>query len=120
MHNKSGAIGSAMGVVLPNIFMVELERTIIPSLSDKIKLGKPYIGHRIAFVEIDEVKNVLSFRNNYHSNIQFTMEIVKNNQIPFSFLYIFLIRNVEANNSDIYINGKSFAPKNWKQMTLKR
>ena len=63
--------------------------------------------------------------NSYQSNIQFTMEIQQNNQIPF--LDVLLIRNVEAisisvrkvTNTYIYINWKSFAPNNWKWETLK-
>ena len=52
----------------------------------------------------------------YHSNIQFTMEIDQNNQIPF--LDVLLIHNKETisttvyrkvTNKDIYINWKSFA-----------
>ena len=37
MQNDGVAMGSSLGPVLANIFMVESERTIIPSLSDKVK-----------------------------------------------------------------------------------
>ena len=87
-------IGSPLGPVLANIFMVELERTIIPSLSDKIKLLKRYVDDTIAFVKTNEIKNVLSSVISCYSNIQFTMEMEKNNQIPI--LDILLIRNVET------------------------
>ena len=40
--------------------MVELERAIIPSLSDKIKLWKRYIDETIDFFKTEEIKNVLS------------------------------------------------------------
>ena len=76
-------MGSPLGPVLANIFMVELERTIISSLSDKIKLWKHYVDYTITFVKTDEIKNVLPSLNSYYSNIQFTMEIEQNNQIPF-------------------------------------
>ena len=55
--------------------MVELERTIIPSFRDKIKLWKCYLDGTTAFVKTDEINNVLSSLNSYYSNIQFTMEI---------------------------------------------
>ena len=74
-------MGSPLGPVLANIFMVELERTIISSLSDKIKLWKHYVDYTITFVKTDEIKNVLPSLNSYYSNIQFTMEIEQNNQI---------------------------------------
>ena len=106
--------------------MVESERTIIPSVSDKIKLWKRYVDETIAFVKNVEINNVSSFLNSYYSNIQFTNEIEQNNQIPF--LDVLLIHNVETisttvyrkvTNTDIYINWKSFAPNNWKWRTLK-
>ena len=126
MQNDGVAMGSPLGPVLENIFMVELERTIISSLSDKIKLWKRYVDDTIAFVKTDEINNVLSYLNSCYSNIQFTMEIEQNNQIPF--FDVLLIRKVEkisttvyrkVTNTDIYINWKSFAPNNWKWGTLK-
>ena len=38
MQNDGVAIGSPLGPVLTNLSMVELGRTTIPSLSNKIKL----------------------------------------------------------------------------------
>ena len=83
MQSGGIAMGSPFRPVLVNIFMVELERTIIPSLSDKTKLGKRYIDDTIAFVKTGEIKNALPSLNSYHNNMQFTMEIEQNNQIPF-------------------------------------
>ena len=37
------AMGSPLGLVLANIFMVELERNIIPTLSNDISLWKRYV-----------------------------------------------------------------------------
>ena len=75
MHNDAVAMGSPLGPVFAKNVMVELERTITPSLSDKIKLWKRYVDDTIAFFKSDEIKNVLSTLNSYYSNIQFTMEI---------------------------------------------
>ena len=58
-----------LGLVLANIFMVELERTAIPSLSNNIKLWKRYVDDTIAFVIIDTIKSVLLSLNSYHGNI---------------------------------------------------
>ena len=60
-----------MGPVLANIFMAELERAILPSLSDKIKR---YIDNTIAFVKTDVIKTVLSSLDSDYGNIQFPMK----------------------------------------------
>ena len=75
MQNDGVTIGFPLGPVLANIFMVELERTIIPSFSDKIKLWKRYVDDTSTFVKTDEIKDVLSSLNSCYSNILFTMEI---------------------------------------------
>ena len=77
-------MSSPLGSVLANTFVAELERTIIPCHRDKIKLWKRYADGTITFAKTDEIKNVLSSLNSYYSNIQFTMGIEQNNQIPFS------------------------------------
>ena len=121
MQNNDVAMDSRLGPVLANIFMVELERTIIPSLSDKIKFWKRYADDTIAFVKTDEIKNALSSFNSYYSKIKFTIEIEQNNRIPF--LDLLMIRNVETisatvyryvTNADIFIDWKSFTPIDWK------
>ena len=75
MQNDGVAMGFPLGPVLANIFMVELERTIIPSFSDKIKLWKRYVDDTSTFVKTDEIKDILSSLNSCYSNILFTMEI---------------------------------------------
>ena len=50
---------------------------------DKIKSWKFYVDDTIAFFKTDAIKNLLLSLNSYHSNIQFTMKIEQNNQIPF-------------------------------------
>ena len=44
------AMGSPLGPVLANIFMVELEQNIIPTLSKDISLWKRYVDDTICFV----------------------------------------------------------------------
>ena len=89
MQNNDVTKGSPLGPVLDNIFMVELERTIIPFLIDKIKLLETCIDAAIPFVKTDEIKSVLSSFNIYYRNILFTMEIEQNNQIPFLNVFFF-------------------------------
>ena len=54
--NDGIAMGSLLGPVLVNMFMVELERTIIPSLSDKIKLWKRYVDETIDFLKLKKLR----------------------------------------------------------------
>ena len=100
MQNDGEVMDSPLEPVLANIFMVELERTAIQSLSDKIKLWKRYVDDTITFVKTDEIKKVLSFLNSFCSNIQFTMEIEQSSQIPF--LDVLLIRNLETISTTVY------------------
>lgn len=92
-------MGSRLGPILANIFR-KLERAIIVSLSDEIKLWKRYIDGTIAFVKTDAIKYVLSSLYSYHGNIQFTMETEQKNQIPF--VDDFLIRNVKRISTTVY------------------
>ena len=73
-------MGSLLGPVLANIFMAELEKNIIPPLSDK-KLWKCYVDDTLAIVKTDAVKNLLPSTNCCHGDIQFTMEMKPNNKI---------------------------------------
>ena len=100
MQNDGVAIGYPLRPVFAKILIVELKRTIITSLSDKIKCWKRYVDDTITFVKTDEVKNVLSSLNSYYSDIQFTMEIEQNSQIPFS--DALLIRNLETISTTVY------------------
>ena len=75
MQNDGVAMGFPLGPVLANIFIIELEKTIMPSFSDKIKLWKRYVDDTSTFVKTDEIKDVLSSLNRCYSNIIFTMEI---------------------------------------------
>ena len=119
-------MGSPLGPVLANIFMVELKRNIIPPLSNDILLWKRYVDDTICFIKLTSINKVLETLNSYHTNIKFTIEIESENKI--SFLDVLLIRSnslISAKvyrkntNTNIYISCKSFAPNNWKWGTLK-
>ena len=119
-------MSSPLGPVSANIFMVELERNIIPTLSNYLSLWKRYVYDNICFIKLSFIDKVLKALSNYHENIEFTIQIETENK--FSFLDVLLIRKNSListkvyrgnTNTDIYINWKSFAPNNWKWGTLK-
>ena len=120
------AMGSPLGPVLANIFMVELERNIIPTLSSDILLWKRYVDDTICFIKLTSINKVLQTLNSYHTNIKFTIEIESENKI--SIVDVLLIGSNslintkvyrENTNTNIYINWKSFTPNNCKWGTLK-
>ena len=104
-------MGSPLGPVLANIFMVDLERNIIPTLSSDILLWKRYVDDTICFIKLTSINKVLGTLNSYQTNIKFTIEIETENKT--SFVDVLLIRNNSLisnkvyrknTNADIYIN----------------
>ena len=101
-------MGSPLGAVLANMFMVELKRNIIPTLSNDISLWKRYADDTICFIKLTSINKVLETLNSYHKNMKFTIEIETENKI--SFLDVLLIHNNSSirayiqTNMDIYIN----------------
>ena len=85
------AISSHLDPLITNIFMVELKRNIIPTLSNDISLWKRYVDDTICFIKLTSINKVIETFNSYHKNIKFTIEIETESKI--SFLDILLIRN---------------------------
>ena len=47
------AMGSSLGRLLAHIFLVELENTLVPFLTEYMKFWKRYVGDTICFVKWD-------------------------------------------------------------------
>ena len=60
------AMGSTLGPVLANIFMVHLENSVIPTLSEKLTFWNRYVDDTIAFVKRNDVLNVLNLLNSFN------------------------------------------------------
>ena len=103
MQNDSVAMGSPLGPILANIFMVELERSVIPGLANKANNWRRYVDDTICYIEVDSIDYVLSKLNNFRKNIQFTFEVEKEGRI--SFLDILMIR--DKNNIETTVHRKS-------------
>ena len=71
------AMGSPLGPVLANIFMIELETSVIPNLSNKVKLWKRFVGDTYCLARLEYIDNILLALNSFHKNIKFTFEIEK-------------------------------------------
>ena len=109
-------MGSPLAPLLAEIFMIELEKSLIPNLS-KIKFWRRYVDDTICFVKIGSIEYIRSVLNSFHINIQFTYEVESNTK--FSFLDVLLKRNDKnitttvyrkESNSDVYLHWDSFTP----------
>ena len=75
------AMGSPLAPVLAGIFMVDLERAVIPKLSQHLQFWKAYVDDNIfLYVRNGYQKFVLSRLNSFHNSIRFTYEIEKGNE----------------------------------------
>ena len=89
------AMGSPLGPVLAGIFMVELERTILPTLREHMRPWKRYVDDTISYIKEESIEHVLSKLNGYHDNIKLTYEVENAGKLPFldvqvpTMIYIF-------------------------------
>ena len=77
------AMGSPLAPLLADIFMIELERSLIPNLQ-KITFWRRYVDDTICFVKIGSIEHIRSVLNSFHKNIQFTYEVEERDTENFS------------------------------------
>ena len=77
------AMGSPLGPVLVDIFMIELEKAILPELTECIKYWKRYVGDTISFVKLGTISYIITKLNSFDNNIQFTFEEEDKGTLPF-------------------------------------
>ena len=115
------AMGSPLAPVLA-IFMVELERIVVPTLATHLRFWRRYVDDTICFVKMGSIECILSVINNFHEKIKFTYEIEKDSKL--SFLDVEIQRTNETlattvyrkeTNNDMYLNWNSFSPETWKR-----
>ena len=66
------ATDSSLGPVLAGTFMVGLENTLVPTLTEYINFCKRYVDDTISVVKMGFVKYIVSILNSFGANIQFT------------------------------------------------
>ena len=121
------AMGSPLGPVIANIFMVELEKSLVPQLDGMIDLWYRYVDDTFTFIRKGCVEAVLERLNEFHPSIKFTFEKEANGRI--SFLDVCVIKKPDgsfdtdvhrkATDTNVYVHWDAFAPKTWKTGTLK-
>ena len=106
--------------------MVELERNLIPKLTDHFSCWRRYVDDTVCSIKNGSVEHALSTLKIFQSSIKFTYETESGNKL--SFLDVQLMHtgdNIETcvfrkpSNTYIYIYWNSFAPFQWKYGTLK-
>ena len=74
-------MGSPLGLVLTGIFMVHLEKTLMPELENFMKPWKIYVDDTITYIKPDFITDVIDILNKFHQNIKFTYEVERNGKI---------------------------------------
>ena len=65
-------MGSPLGALFANIFMCELEETVIPQLGDDVIAWTRYVDDTFAFIKPTKIDLVKTKLNEFHENIKFT------------------------------------------------
>ena len=119
-------MGSPLGPVLANVFMVHLEETIVPTLQDHMPTWRRYVDDTFTIVKKGKRDEVIASLNSFHPNIKFTHEVENEQQIAFLDVLLTKEENGKVQtsvyrkptNNNIYIHWQSYAPKQWKVGTL--
>ena len=125
-QNNGVALGHPLGPMLAGIFMVHLEKTLMPKLEKFMKAWKRYVDGTITYIKPDFITDVVNILNKYHENIKITYAVEHNGKI--SFLDTLLMGNNrklettvfdKETNNNLYFHWRSFGPATWKKGTLK-
>ena len=81
-QQKDGvAMGSPLSQVLAGIFMVHLERTLMPELEKFMKPWKRYVDDTTTYIKPDFITDIIDIFNKFRENIEFTYEVEHNGKI---------------------------------------
>ena len=64
-------MGSPVGPILANVFVVEFGKMQVPRLHQHIKKWRYYVDDTFAYVKNEFIDNVLTILNSFHTNINF-------------------------------------------------
>ena len=76
-------MGAPLGPVLVDIFMIDLEKSILPELTECIKYWKRYVDDTLSFVKLGTISYIITKLNSFDNNIQFTFEEEDKGTLPF-------------------------------------
>ena len=117
---------SPLGPTLVKMFIVHLERSLVPLLAAELSIWKQYVDDTITFINFGTVDQTFFMLNNFYCNIQLTFET--ENDLKLAFLIVMICwdgENIAATvyqkvtNVDVYLNWHSLALDSWSWRTLK-
>ena len=94
------AIGSPLEPVIANIFMVELEDSLVPKLSDYVEKRRRFVDDTFAYVKNGSVEYVLSILRSFQKKVKFNYEEEQSHSLQFS--YILLVIDDGNLNTTVY------------------
>lgn len=120
-------MGSPLGSLIANIFMCELETTIVPQLGDKLQFWMRYVDDTFAFIKRDQIGEVEHVLNSFDPKIKFTHETERDRRIAFLDVTVYRTPNNtletsvyrKATDNNIFMNWHSHSPRSWKIGTIK-
>ena len=68
------AMGSILGPVVSDIFLIELEKTVLSESTECFKYWKRYVDEMISFVKEGTITYIITKLNSFDNNIQFIFE----------------------------------------------
>ena len=74
VQNDGVDMGSPLGLILANVFMRELENTLVSRLHQYFKKWRRYVDDTSAYVKNKSIDNILTTLSLFHSNKSFTHE----------------------------------------------
>ena len=102
--------------------MVELERNLLPRLSQYMTSWKQQVDDTVSYVKVDYIENVLNALNAFHANISFTYEQECDGMISFLDVLIMRKNNTiettvyrKQTHNDFYLHWDSFTSEAWKR-----
>ena len=95
--------------------MVELERNLLPTLSQYMTSWKRYVDDTISYVNVNCIENILNTLISFHANISFTYEQECDGMISFLDVLIMRKNNTiettayrKQTHNDFYLHWDSF------------
>ena len=97
------AIRSPFGPFLADIFVIELEKAILPELTECTKCWKRYVGDTISFVKLVTITYTITKLNIFDNNIQFNSE--EEGKGALSFSDVLICRKCNTIVTTLFRNG---------------